>query len=222
MRSSSSRLVIPPIRTSVSSSSGIASKRSRRARRWPAGRRPARRTCRSSTCLRASGMASVSREQVAEQVHLDARGRAGRSANASCSCWARLTHSTSSKRNSSLLLGVSRLSSSPGRCRITRLSRPTSESTWSAMASSFCSLSSQATACDRPRHEGRRSPPAARDLRQVSRAAARCFAEQDIAEQRGRPMVGQRSAQPPGAGQLRARPVAPTRTSRRPSGSRAP
>src|SRR5271170_101736 len=52
------------------------------------------------------------------------------SANASCSACARLTQSTSSNSRSAALSGVRRLSSRPGRCRITCRSRPTSESTW--------------------------------------------------------------------------------------------
>ena len=51
------------------------------------------------------------------------------SANASCSCLARLTHSTSSNRYSSWLVGVSLFSSRSGRCRIACRRRPTSEST---------------------------------------------------------------------------------------------
>ncbi len=79
----------------------------RRARRatppgctsWPPGSRASRRAARSSRCTRTPRSRSVS-------------------ANASCSCLACLTHSTSSKRYSSWLVGVSRLSSRSGRCRI--------------------------------------------------------------------------------------------------------
>lgn len=71
-------------------------------------------------------------QQVAEEVDVHPRSRST-SANPSCSCCARRTQSTSSKRSASLLVGVSRFSSSPGRCRTTRRSCPTSESTWNPM-----------------------------------------------------------------------------------------
>ena len=58
------------------------------------------------------------------------RGSRSASANASCSACARLTQSMSSNSSSAALSGVRRLSSRPGRCRMTWRRRPTSESTW--------------------------------------------------------------------------------------------
>ena len=65
-------------------------------------------------------------EQLAQVEHLHAAGRAAPAANASCSSCARSTHGTPSNSSSSLLRGVSRRSSSPGRCSITVRSGPTS------------------------------------------------------------------------------------------------
>ncbi len=76
-----------------------------------------------------SGSRSVSASSCAEVVHGRPRGRAATWAKASCSSRARLAHRMSSKSRLSTLVGVSRLSSSPGRCRITCRSRPISEST---------------------------------------------------------------------------------------------
>ena len=60
-------------------------------------------------------------------------GRAARPRTRRAPARARRTHSTSSKSSASLLLGVSRFSSRSGRCRMTRRSRPASESTWNPM-----------------------------------------------------------------------------------------
>ena len=52
------------------------------------------------------------------------RGSATASANASCSSWARATQGSPSNSSLSLLRGVSRCSSAPGRCRIADPQRP--------------------------------------------------------------------------------------------------
>ena len=130
-----SRLVIPPIEVARSASSASRPRRGvAQRRRWPAARRRARRRCGPGCSACASG--SVERSRAAarsKQVHGDPGSRSI-SAKPSCSCLARCTHSTSSKSRSSLLVGVSRFSSRPGRCRITCRSGPTSESTWKRMS----------------------------------------------------------------------------------------
>ena len=127
-----SALVIPPIRNSATVA-GI-----RRARPTPGPARaaaiPTSRSLRmwSQTQSLTPGSASASASSCSVRNTSTPRSRIT-SANMSCSALARATHSTSSNSSSSALDGVRRLCSRPGRCTITRRSRPTSECTPSVM-----------------------------------------------------------------------------------------
>ena len=120
-------------------------------------------------------------EQVAHVEHLDAAARSA-SANASCSCCARATHGTPSKSSSSLLRGVSRRSSLPGRCSITVASGPTSlETPCGAVA---MPRSSQVTSAMRDRAPLRaREVAGDRDAQRLQRALRRARALAAVAHQ---------------------------------------
>ena len=126
---------MPPTSASTSSGTGSSSKA---ARRWSVASGPysfSSKT-RSRTSVRASGICRLSASRSPKRCTSTPRSRST-SANPSCSARARRTHSTSSKSKASLFEGVSRFSSRSGRCRMTRRSRPASESTWNPIHPSW-------------------------------------------------------------------------------------
>src|SRR5215210_6407835 len=109
----------------VARSSGESPARCWPAARWSVAPRRGSSTAAPISSARAAGNDSTSVSSAATCSTSTPRCRSA-SANASCSSCARATHGTPSKSSWSLLRGVSRVSSGPGRCSITVRRRPTS------------------------------------------------------------------------------------------------